>query len=173
MALRGGKYKSLFQIHTVLTCAGKRGGAGKRHSERESERKRQTEVKVCTRGEGVDDWGEAGAISYAFTPAVLAFCIYETLSIPKVKDQRTESKAFSEWGAEFQGDVESCEACSLSSHLPLYSIPLPSLSTEATGLDWMWKKHLFQPLRSWLMLEFLLSKYVAAWKACLPQPALD
>lgn len=73
---------------------------------RDIERERETEVKVCTGGRGVDDWGEAGSISYAFTPAVLVFCIYETLSIPKVKDQRTESKAFSEWGAEFQGDVE-------------------------------------------------------------------
>lgn len=54
---------------------------------------------------GEDDWGEAGAISYAFAPAVLVFCIYETLSTLKVKDQKRESKAFSEWGAEIQGDV--------------------------------------------------------------------
>lgn len=47
-----------------------------------------TEVKM--------ERGEAEAISYAFTPAVFFSCIYETLSTLKVKDQRMESKAFSE-----------------------------------------------------------------------------
>lgn len=56
---------------------------------------------------GKNDWGEAEAVSYAFTPGVFFFCIYETLSTLKVKDQRRESKAFSEWGAEIQGDVLS------------------------------------------------------------------
>lgn len=44
---------------------------------------------------GEDDGGEAEAVSYAFTPAVIFLCIYETPSTLKVNDQR-ESEAVSE-----------------------------------------------------------------------------
>lgn len=54
---------------------------------------------------GKDERAEGEAISYAFTPAVFLLCIYETLSNLKVKDQRMKSKAFSEWGADIQGDA--------------------------------------------------------------------
>lgn len=62
-------------------------------------------------------------MSYAFPPDVFFLYIYETPSAVKVKDQRIESKAFGEWGAEIQGDVQPMwDSLSLLSPLLLYSV---------------------------------------------------
>lgn len=108
----------------------------------------------------VHDWGETRTISYTFTHAVLDFCIYETLSIPEVKDQSRESKASVNEGQSSKKMWNPCEACSLSNHLPLYSLPLLSISAKAAGLDWMWKSIYFNHsgLGSCWILFYFLSK---------------
>lgn len=55
------------------------------------------------------------------------FCIYETLSTLKVRDQRRESKAFSEWGAKIQGDARLAAHSSLPPTLPAFSVQFHSL----------------------------------------------
>ena len=84
--------------------AGRRRGKKKRRRNERRDGVRRQEVQEMLEV-GMMEVREAEAIIYASAPAVLVFCIYETLSTLKVRDQRMVSKAFSEWGAEIQGDV--------------------------------------------------------------------
>lgn len=83
---------------------------------------------------GKDERGEGEAISYAFTPAVLLSCIYETLSNLKVKDQRMKSKAFSEWGGQISKEMRNPGEThsSLLSPPPRFTITRPVIICNTT-----------------------------------------